>query len=433
MQIEMWPITRPKPYPNNPRVNDAAIDAVAASLREFGWQQPLVVDEQDEIVVGHTRHKAAQRMGWTEVPVHVARGLTPAQVKAFRIADNQTATLAEWDKTLLPIELGELEALDFDLSVLGFDGDELAKLMHPELIQGECDPDDIPAPPDEATTKPGDMWVLGDHRLLCGDSSKPEDVDRLLDAQPIHLINSDPPYGVKVEPRSNNAIAAGLSSFAGPKHHQSLDVARHPGKAKPTQKKMRAKDRPLANDFLSDQDFDVCLDAWFGNMARVLLPGRGFYIWGGYANLGNYPPYLAKHGLYFSQGIVWDKQHPVLTRKDFLGCFELAFYGWKEGAAHVYLGPNNARDLWPIKKVNPTSMVHLTEKPVELATRAMLYSSRVGENVLDLFGGSGSTLIGAQQTGRKAFLMELDPLYCDVIVERFEKFTGITAERGGGS
>jgi DNA modification methylase len=185
----------------------------------------------------------------------------------------------------------------------------------------------------------------------------------------------------------------------------------------------------LANDFVTDQAFDKLLDAWFGNMARVLVPGRGFYIWGGYANLGNYPPYLKKHGLYFSQGIVWDKQHPVLTRKDFMGAFELAFYGWKEGAAHLFLGPKNVPDLWHVKKVNPQSMVHLTEKPVELAVRALSYSSRPGENVLDLFGGSGSTLIACEQTNRKAFLMELDPLYCDVIVERWEKFSGRKAKR----
>ena len=239
----------------------------------------------------------------------------------------------------------------------------------------------------------------------------------------------DPPYNVKVEPRSNNAIAAGLSSFQGTTHHQQLDVERHPSKAKGTTKKLRAKDRPLANDFVSDEEFDRLLDAWFGNASRVLEPGRGFYIWGGYANCANYPPFLKQHGLYFSQAIIWDKQHPVLTRKDFMGAHEWCFYGWKDGAAHLFLGPNNVTDLWHVKKVTPQSMVHLTEKPVELAVLAMQYSSRNGENVLDLFGGSGSTLIGAQQTGRKAYLMELDPLYCDVIVQRWEKFTGLKAER----
>jgi DNA modification methylase len=428
MQIEFWPIERVKPYERNPRQNDSAVDAVAASIREFGFRQPIVVDQDGVIVVGHTRWKAAQKLGLAEVPVHVAKDLTAEQAKAYRLADNATNELAQWDKELLPLELADLQSVGFDLGLLGFGEDELAKYLQP-VTEGQCDPDDVPAAPDEATTKPGDLWLLGEHRLLCGDSSKPEDVDRLLDGAPIQMINTDPPYNVCVQPRSNNAIAAGLSSFQGTQHHQQLDLARHPGKSKPTQKKLRAKDRPLANDFVSDQQFDLLLDAWFGNMARVLAPGRGFYIWGGYANLGNYPPFLKKNGLYFSQGIVWDKQHPVLTRKDFMGAFEIAFYGWKEGAAHTYLGPNNATDLWHLKKVNPQSMVHLTEKPVELAVRAMQYSSRSGENVLDLFGGSGSTLIAAQQTGRKAFLMELDPLYADIIVQRFEKFSGQKAER----
>ena len=272
---------------------------------------------------------------------------------------------------------------------------------------------------------------------MCGDSGSAADVDRLLDGAPVHLADCDPPYNVKVEPRSNNAIAAGLSSFQATdarregklKHHQGLDVARHPEKANATHKKMRAKDRPLANDFVSDEEFDRLLHAWFGQMARVLEPGRGFYIWGGYANCANYPPVLKACGLYFSQALIWDKQHPVLTRKDFMGNHEWCFYGWREGAAHVFLGPNNVPDVWNVKKVNPQSMVHLTEKPVELAVRAIQYSSRAGENVLDLFGGSGSTLIAAEQTGRRAFLMELDPLYCDVIVQRWEEFTGLRAER----
>ncbi len=254
-------------------------------------------------------------------------------------------------------------------------------------------------------------------------------MDRLLDGAAIHLVNTDPPYNVKVEPRSNNAIAAGLSSFAGTSQHQGLDLARNPKKAKPTGKKIRAKDRPLANDFVSDAEFDRLLHAWFGTIARVLLPGHSWYVWGGYANCGNYPPVLKAHDLYFSQALIWDKQHPVLTRKDFMGAHEWCFYGWKAGAAHRFFGPANATDLWAVKKVNPQSMVHLTEKPVELATRAIQYSSRAGDHVLDLFGGSGSTLIAAEQTGRRAFLMELDAPYCDVIVQRWEKFAGKPARR----
>jgi DNA modification methylase len=424
MKIELWKTTEVKPYPNNPRTNDDAVDTVAGSIREFGFRQPIVVDSEGVIIVGHTRWKAARKLGLEKVPVHVATDLTPDQIKAYRIADNKTNELAEWNLELLPIELGALQAANFDLGLLGFDEETLARLLAPGVNEGLCDPDEIPAPPDEAVTQPGDLWILGNHRLLCGDSSKPEDVDRLLDGARIHLVNTDPPYNVKVEPRSNNAIAAGLSSFAGATHHQGLDLARHPGKSKPTQKKLRAKDRPLANDFVSDEEFDRLLDAWFGNMSRVLEPGRGFFVWGGYANLGNYPPHLRNHQLYFSQAIVWDKQHPVLTRKDFLGCFELAFYGWKEGAAHRFYGPNNVPDLWHVKKVPPQQMEHLTQKCVELAERAMQYSTVPGEHVLDLFGGSGSTLIGAERTGRKAFLMELDRPYCDLIVDRYQRFTG---------
>ncbi len=235
---------------------------------------------------------------------------------------------------------------------------------------------------------------------------------------------TDPPYNVRVEPRSNNAIAAGLSSFKGTTHHQGLDVARHPEKARPTTQKLRAKDRPLANDFLSDEEFNRLLHAWFGNIARVLLPGRAFYVWGGYGNCGNYPPVLKACELYFSQAVIWVKGHPVLTRKDFMGNHEWCFYGWREGAAHQFFGPDNATDVWEVQKVNPQSMIHLTEKPVELAGRALQYSSRPGEHVLDLFGGSGSTLIAAEQLGRRAFLMELDPLYCDVIVQRWHREEG---------
>jgi DNA modification methylase len=380
MKIELRKPSDIKPYPGNPRLNDSAVDAVAGSLQEFGFRQPIVVDKDGVIVVGHTRWKAAQKLGLKQVPVHVAKDLTETQAKAYRLADNKSAELAEWDKELLPLELAQLREMEFDLGLTGFSDDELIELFAPPVNEGLTDPDEIPEPPDEPVTKPGDLYLLGNHRLLCGDSSSLEDVDRLLDGAKIHLVNTDPPYNVRVEPRSNNAIAAGNSSFQA-MHHQALDLARFPGKSKPTTKKLRAKDRPLANDFVSDEEFDRLLLAWFGNMARVLQPGRAFYIWGGYANLGNYPPVLKECGLYFSQGIVWDKQHPVLTRKDFMGCFEIAFYGWKEGARHKFFGPNNALDLWHVKKVNPQSMVHLTEKPVELAARAMNYSSRPGDRI----------------------------------------------------
>jgi DNA modification methylase len=442
MKVALVDIKRVVPYARNPRKNAAAVAKVAASLKEFGWRQPIVVDSEMVIVVGHTRYLAAQQLGMDKVPVHVAEGLSSAQIKAYRIMDNRSHDDSEWDDSLLALELADLKEEDFDLELTGFDDDELAEKLAAGIVgtAGLTDPDDVPEPPDEAVTQPGDLWILGDHRLLCGDSGSPDDLDRLLAGATIQLVNTDPPYNVKVEPRSNNAIAAGLSSFGGGTnaieasdaqgmHHQGFDLARHKSKSKPTHKKLRPKDRPLANDFVSDEEFDRMLRAWFGNIARVLEPGRGFYIWGGYANIANYPAVLKACKLYFSQSIIWVKEHPVLTRKDFMGNHEWAFYGWKEGAAHVYLGPNNATDVWSVKKVNPQSMIHLTEKPVELAVRAMQYSSRPGEHVLDLFGGSGSTLIAAEQTGRKSFLMELDALYCDVIVQRYENFTGKKAER----
>lgn len=447
MKLEERSTNDLRPYEKNPRINGDAVDAVAASIREFGFRQPIVVDENGVIICGHTRWKAAKKLGLEKVPVHVAKDLTPAQVKAYRLADNQTASLAEWDFELLPIELADLQAADFDLELLGFDEDELASLLDGGVTDGLTDPDDVPEPPDEATTQPGDLWILGEHRLLCGDSAKAEDVDRLLDGQRIHMLNTDPPYNVRCEPRSNNAIAASRQAGAGRNqhltekldaekakrrakmHHQAFDEARQ-GKKHATTRKLRAKDRALINDFVSDEEFQRLLRAWFGNIARVLEPGRGFYIWGGYANIANYPPVLKESELYFSQTIIWVKEHPVLTRKDFLGNHEWCFYGWREGKAH-WFNPDikNATDVWSVKKVSPQSMIHLTEKPVELAVRTMTYSSKIGENVLDLFGGSGSTLIAAEQTGRRAFLMELDALYCDVVVQRWEEFTGKKAER----
>jgi DNA modification methylase len=416
MKIELRPVTSIRPYDNNPRNNDDAVATVAESIRQYGFRQPIVVDADGIIVIGHTRWKAAQSIGLAEVPVHVASELTADQVRSLRITDNKTAELAEWDMDKLTIELQAIEAAnpDIDLTSLGFDPDELIKLMHNGLNPGLTDPDSIPAAPDEAITRRGDLWLLGNHRLLCGDSSFAEDVDRLLDGARIHLVNTDPPYNVKVEPRSNNAINAGLSSFpisASTKEHSAPE-------------QLRAKDRPITNDCMTDEAFGKMLNAWFGNIARVLEPGRAFYFCGGYANCGNYTPALKANELYFSQAIIWVKGHPVLGRKDYMGSHEWIFYGWREGAAHVFLGPNNVPDVWEVKKLHHSKMVHLTEKPVELAVRAMQYSSRPGEHVLDLFGGSGSTLIAAEQTGRKAFLMEIDPLYNDVIVQRYAEFTG---------
>ncbi|MCX5671558.1 MAG: ParB N-terminal domain-containing protein [Planctomycetota bacterium] len=218
MKVELRGIETIRPYEQNPQLNDQAVEAVAKSLQEFGFRQPIVVDPEGVIIVGHTRWKAAQKLGLKQVPVHVATELTLAQVKAYRFADSQTATLAEWNYDLLPLEFKDLAGMDFDLSLLGFAPEELGAILAPSGDEGLTDPDAVPAPPDELITQPGDPWILGNHRLL--------------DGAKVHLCNTDPPYNVKVEPRSNNAIAAGLSSFPasdahrGLMHHQSFDVAR---------------------------------------------------------------------------------------------------------------------------------------------------------------------------------------------------------------
>jgi len=214
MKIEMLDVTDVREYEGNPReIPEAAVDAVARSIEEFGFKNPVIVDADNVLVAGHTRVRAARKLGMTQVPAIRADDLTPEQVRAFRIADNALHDLAQWDYELLPIELGELKDAGVDLDLLGF-GEELSKLLDAAgPKQGLTDPDHVPEPPDEAVTQPGDLWILGEHRLLCGDAGKAEDVDRLLDGATIQLVNTDPPYNVRVEPRSSTAIAAGQSSY----------------------------------------------------------------------------------------------------------------------------------------------------------------------------------------------------------------------------
>jgi hypothetical protein len=339
----------------------------------------LLNERTGRLIDGHLRKKVGLARGDALVPVLIG-SWTEEQEKTILATLDPLAAMATADSAALDALLHDVDTNCEALQQMLADLAASARAVEPMITEGLTDPDDIPEPPDAATTKPGDLWLLGRHRLLCGDSSKPGDVDRLLDGATVHLVNTDPPYNVKVEPRSNNAIAAGLSSFEGTKHHQSLDLARHPEKAQPTQKKLRAKDRPLTNDFVSDEKFDRLLHAWFGNLARVLAPGRGFYIWGGYANCGNYPPVLKQCGLYFSQAIIWDKQHPVLTRKDFMGAHEWCFYGWREGGAHQFFGPANVTDLWAVKKVNPQSMIHAGSCPSRRNPRELI-ADLLGERI----------------------------------------------------
>jgi DNA modification methylase len=315
--------------------------------------------------------------------VHIAKGLTEAQARAYRIADNQTGSIATWNNELLPIELRDLEAVDFDMSLLGFSDTELSRLMDSGPNPGLTDPDNIPEPPDDPTTKRGDIWILGKHRLMCGDSSNDSDVDRLVAGALIDLTNTDPPYNCKVHSRSNAGLSApGAGGFPSP----SQDKARKAGKLK-LPKKMRAKDRPMTNDHVSDEQFFDLLVRWFKNFSRVMRPGRSFYIWGGFSNWRNYCQALDEVGdLHFAQGITWFKHWPVLSRTDFMNDTENAWYGWKEGAPHRFFGESNVSNCWEVKRLHPPSMIHLTEKPVELATRAMQYIPRGRERDRSLWG-----------------------------------------------
>jgi len=417
----------------NARLHGARnISAITASLSTFGQQKPVVALRDGTVVAGNGTLRAAKQLRWDRLAVVWFDSREEARARAYALADNRSAELASWDVPILQDILADLKTEGYDINqTLAFSDADLQGLLAsfehanpPELVEAE-----VPEPPLNPTTKPGDLWVLGRHRLLCGDSAKPEDVKRLLAGATVHLVHTDPPYNVKVEPRSNNAVLAAGKART---HHQNFDLARMAtrGVAPRATGRMRAKDRALINDFLPPAEFEKLLRAWFRNLADALLPGRAFYLWGGYANCASYPPAIAESGLYFSQAIIWVKEHPVMTRKDFMGNHEWCFYGWKQGKAHFFAPDvHNATDVWVVKKVSPNKMTHLTEKPVALAARAMTYSSVKGENVLDLFGGSGSTLIAAEQMGRTAFLMELDPAYCDVIVKRFEALTRQKAKR----
>jgi site-specific DNA-methyltransferase (adenine-specific) len=393
MHVEMRPIGSIKPYDQNPRVNDAGVDAVAASMRAFGVRQPIVVDEQDVIIVGHTRYKAALKLGMTEVPVHVAVGLTPEQARAYRIADNQTANLSDWDYDLLPIELAGLREADFELGLLGFDPDELARLLDPTLKVGLTDPDDVPEPPDEAVTQPGDLWVLGEHRLLCGDSTEHEHVRRLMGGQTARMMFTDPPWNV------------GIGQDSNPRHRQ------RPG---------------LQNDSLSPEDFRAFLDGFVG-ATKGHIAGDVYCVLGA-SEWPTLDRALRQHGFHWSATLIWVKDVFVLGRSKYHRRYEPIWYGWPSAGKSSFGAARDLDDVWEIPRPR-RSEEHPTMKPVELVVRAMTNSSRTGDSILDPFGGSGTTLIAAEQTGRRAFLLELDPGYCDTIVRRWESYSGKSAER----
>jgi DNA modification methylase len=391
MNIELWPLSRIKPYPGNPRVNDSAVDSVMKSIQEFGFRQPIVVDEHNVIVVGHTRYKAAQKLGLETVPVHMASGLSAEQIRAYRIADNQTATLADWDLELLPLELMGLQEAGFDLNLLGFTAAELTSYLASEPEAGLTDPDDVPLPPDEAITQPGDLIVLGDHRLLCGDSRCADDVSRLLDGHQPTCVVTDPPYGVGYIGKTCKAL---------PVHNDEAEML-----------------LPLLREaFQHAFDHSVAGAVWY-----VCAPaGPQFYAFAT----------VLKDLEVWRQTLVWAKQSLVMGHSDYHYQHEAIFYGWKPGAPHRPPPDRKQNTLWQFDRPS-ASRDHPTMKPVSLFLKMLQNSTVMGSLVYDPFCGSGTSLMAAEQLGRVCYGIEISPQYCDVVVQRWEQFTGQTAERIG--
>ena len=392
MKIELVATDKVIPYARNPRHNAQAVTKVAASIREFGFRQPIVVDSDMIIIAGHTRLLAAQQLGLAKVPVHIAEGLTPAQVKAYRLADNRVAQEAEWDDELLAIELGELKDAGFELDLTGFDTIELDKLLT-TAADGLTDEDAVPEVPENPISQLGDLWLLGNHRLLCGDSTRLDVVEQLLDGSLADMVFTDPPYNVN--------YGASMKD------------------------KLRGGNRTIKNDNLGEEFEQFLYDACV-NMLTVCK--GAIYICMSSSELDTLQNAFRKAGGHWSTFIIWAKNHFSMGRSDYQRQYEPILYGWKESTKHYWCGARDQGDVWFVNK--PVSNdLHPTMKPIELVVRAIENSSKSRDIVLDCFGGSGSTLIACEKTGRSARLIELDPKYCDVIMKRWQEFTGEKATR----
>lgn len=383
------------PYENNARHNEKAVDKVASSIQEFGFRNPIIIDSNKEIIAGHTRLLAAKKLGMMKVPTIKVDDLSPEQVKAFRIADNKTAEIAEWDFNLLAQELEDLKLSNYDLSLTGFDMSEAEKLL--DTLKGDSEgenPDDdfeIELP-EEPISKLGDIWILGRHRLVCGDSTKEEDVAKLMGEDRAHMVFTDPPWNV---------------------NYGSVDEGNAQG----------YKPRTILNDFMGTEDFKEFMNSAFKNMNRFSKEGCMTYVVMSAQEWGNMMLTLFMNDYHWSSTIIWNKDRLVLSRKDYHTKYEPIWYGWKEGKARLHpLADRQQNDVWDIPR--PTkSEEHPTMKPVDLVIRAIKNSSNMKDIILDLFGGSGTTLIACEETDRICRMMELDPKYCDVIIRRYiDKF-----------
>ncbi len=395
MKVELIEIGRVIPYARNPRKNDAAIAKVAASIKEYGFRQPIVVDEEMVIIAGHTRLQAAQTLGLKKVPVHVATGLTQAQIKAYRLADNRTHEDAEWDEDLLAIELGELSDMDFDLDLTGFEAIELEQLLDGAAMDGLTDDDEVPEAPEIPVSKEGDIWLMGDHRVICGDSTKAKTMKALMGDELADMVFTDPPYNVDYGQTMKDNV--------------------------------RGNKRKIKNDNLG-ADFQKFLTDACTEMVKVCK--GALYICMSSSELHTLHRAFADAGGKWSTFIIWGKNHFTMGRSDYQRQYEPILYGWPDGNKHFWCGDRSQSDLWHYDKPK-TNDLHPTMKPVELVCRGIENSSKTKDIVLDSFGGSGTTLIACEKLQRKARLIELDPCYVDVIVKRWEEFTGKTAKHAG--
>jgi len=394
LAVQHWRVERLIPYARNPRTHtDEQVAQIAASIVEFGWTNPVLVGADGVIIAGHARLLAARKLGMTEVPVIVLAHLTAAQRRALVIADNSLALNAGWDEDMLRVELDALREEDFNLDLLGFANGELEALFaDPETVAaGNTDEDAVPEPPDSAVTVPGDVWLMGEHRLLCGDSIQMDAVQKVLAGGLADMVFTDPPYNVNYGATMKD--------------------------------KLRGKKRKIANDNLGDgfEQFlrDVC--------ANLLAVTKGaIYVCMSSSELHTLHRAFTESGGHWSTFVIWAKNTFTIGRSDYQRQYEPILYGWKEGTDHFWCGARDQGDVWLVKK--PVSNdLHPTMKPVELVERAVRNSSKSRDTVLDPFGGSGTTLIACVRAGRQARLIELEPKYCDVIVRRWQEYAGKTA------
>ena len=393
-KVEQWPTAKLLPYARNARTHSQAqVGQIAASIKEFGFTNPILAGADGVIVAGHGRLAAAQHLGLESVPVIVLDHLSATQRRALVLADNRIAANAGWDEELLKLEIAELDEADFNLELMGFGDEELERLLNGDNTTGLTEDDAVPELPVDPVSKTGDVWILGQHRLLCGDSTVLADVERLMNGQLADMAFTDPPYNVDY---GNNA-----------------------------KDKMRGKDRRIMNDALGDGFYKFLYDA----CVNLLLVTKGAcYVCMSSSELHTLQKAWLDAGGKWSTFVIWAKNTFTLGRADYQRQYEPILYGWKDGAKHFWCGDRNQSDIWNYNKPRVNDL-HPTMKPVELVERAINNSSKTRDIVIDLFGGSGTTLIACEKTNRQARLLEMDPKYVDVIVKRWEDYTGLKATR----